>query len=183
MGSSIRYRRWLVRAMMASVAAYGLLAQQEKAGNEDSAKSVVPGQSTEKEKEKKSPEPALKPTEARQYGTSDPSDVKPNLEPRIRPRPGAATGEEDPGDRRSNIRVDSTLVLIPVSVMDPMNRSVTGLEKEHFRVFEDKVEQEVAQFSSEDSPITVGVVFDASGSMARRWPSSSRRPTRKTSSS
>jgi len=168
MGSSIRYRHWLWRVMVASVAAYGLLAQQEKAGDEDSAKSVVPAQSTEKDKDKKPSEPALKPAEARQYGTSDPADVKPNLEPRIRPRPGATGNEEDPGDRRSNIRVDSTLVLIPVSVMDPMNRSVTGLEKEHFRVFEDKVEQEVAQFSSEDSPITVGIVFDASGSMGAK---------------
>ncbi|BDC50082.1 hypothetical protein F183_A23980 [Bryobacterales bacterium F-183] len=168
MGSSIRYRHWLWRAVAAGVAAFGLLAQQEKAGNEESAKSVVPGQSTEKEKDKKPPEPALKPSESRQYGTSDPSDVKPNLEPRVRPRPGATGNEEEPGDRRSNIRVDSTLVLIPVSVMDPMNRSVTGLEKEHFRVFEDKVEQEVAQFSSEDSPITVGVVFDASGSMGAK---------------
>lgn len=168
MGSSIRYRHWLMRVMVASVAAYGLLAQQEKADGGDSAKSVAPGQSTEKEKDKKTAEPALKPSEARQYGTSDPSDVRPNLEPRIRPRPGTTGNEEDPGDRRSNIRVDSTLVLIPVSVMDPMNRSVTGLEKEHFRVYEDKVEQEVAQFSSEDSPITVGVVFDASGSMGAK---------------
>ena len=69
---------------------------------------------------------------------------------------------------KANIRVDTTLVLIPVTVTDPMNRFVTGLEKENFRVFEDKVEQEVKQFSSEDAPLSVGVVFDCSGSMGHK---------------
>lgn len=69
---------------------------------------------------------------------------------------------------KSNIRVDSTLVLIPVTVTDPLNRFVTGLEKENFRIFEDKTEQQVAQFSSEDAPLSVGVVFDCSGSMGSK---------------
>jgi VWFA-related protein len=66
---------------------------------------------------------------------------------------------------KANIRVDSTLVLIPVTVTDPMNRFVTGLEKENFRLFEDKKEQDITQFSSEDAPLSVGVIFDCSGSM------------------
>ena len=57
------------------------------------------------------------------------------------------------------------MVLVPVSVTDPMNRFVTGLEKDYFKVFEDKVEQDIAQFSSEDAPLSVGIVFDTSGSM------------------
>jgi len=69
---------------------------------------------------------------------------------------------------RSNIRVDTTLVLIPVTVTDPLNRFVTGLEKDNFRVFEDKAEQNVVQFSSEDAPLSVGVVFDCSGSMGSK---------------
>ncbi len=68
-------------------------------------------------------------------------------------------------DKRANIRIDTTLVLIPVSVTDPMSRFVTGLEKENFKIYEDKVEQEIVQFSSEDAPLSVGVVFDTSGSM------------------
>ena len=40
--------------------------------------------------------------------------------------------------RKANIRVDSTLVLIPVTVTDPLNRFVTGLDKENFKLFEDK---------------------------------------------
>ncbi|HVP48710.1 MAG TPA: VWA domain-containing protein [Bryobacteraceae bacterium] len=69
---------------------------------------------------------------------------------------------------KANIRVDSTLVLIPVTVTDPMNRFVTGLEKENFKLFEDKQPQEITQFSSEDAPLSVGVVFDCSGSMGHK---------------
>jgi Ca-activated chloride channel family protein len=69
---------------------------------------------------------------------------------------------------KANIRVDSNLVLIPVTVTDPMNRFVTGLDKENFKVFEDKKEQPITQFSSEDAPLSVGVVFDCSGSMGHK---------------
>jgi Ca-activated chloride channel homolog len=65
----------------------------------------------------------------------------------------------------ATLRVDSPLVLVPVSVCDPQNRPVTGLEKEHFKVFDDKVEQTVTQFAMEDEPVAVGLVFDISGSM------------------
>ncbi|HTP34831.1 MAG TPA: VWA domain-containing protein [Candidatus Acidoferrales bacterium] len=64
-----------------------------------------------------------------------------------------------------NIRVDSNLVLIPVSVTDPKNRAVTGLQREDFRVFEGKAEQTLVQFAREDAPLSVGIVFDSSGSM------------------
>jgi Ca-activated chloride channel homolog len=69
---------------------------------------------------------------------------------------------------KSNIRVDTTLVLIPVTVTDPMNRFVTGLEKENFKLFEDRKEQEISQFSSEDAPLSAGVIFDCSGSMGHK---------------
>jgi Ca-activated chloride channel family protein len=82
----------------------------------------------------------------------------------VRSKPGEKT-EPRP---RSNIRVDSTLVLIPVTVTDPMNRFVTGLEKENFKLTEDKQPQEITQFSSEDAPLSVGVVFDCSGSMGHK---------------
>ena len=69
---------------------------------------------------------------------------------------------------KATIRVDTNLVLIPVTVTDPMNRFVTGLEKENFRVFEDKKEQTISAFSSEDAPLSVGVIFDCSGSMGHK---------------
>jgi Ca-activated chloride channel homolog len=78
-----------------------------------------------------------------------------------KPTAPAAKPDSHPVD----IRVEKTLVLINVTVTDPLNRFVTGLEKEHFRLYEDKVEQEITQFSSEDAPISIGLVFDTSGSM------------------
>jgi Ca-activated chloride channel family protein len=64
------------------------------------------------------------------------------------------------------IRVDVDLVLVNVSVIDPYNRFVTGLGKEHFRVFEDEAAQGISHFSNEDVPISIGLLFDASGSMS-----------------
>lgn len=81
-----------------------------------------------------------------------------------RPRPPRA-GEERP---RPNIRVDTTLVLIPVTVTDPMNRPVTGLEREHFKLFEEKMEQDISHFASDDAPLAIGLVFDVSGSMGEK---------------
>jgi Ca-activated chloride channel family protein len=89
-----------------------------------------------------------------------------NIAPRVRGK--AAEPAETAADRRSNLRIDSTLVLIPVAVTDPMSRFVTGLDKENFKLFEDKVEQEIAQFSSEDAPLSIGIVFDTSGSMGAK---------------
>ena len=84
----------------------------------------------------------------------------------IVPRPRAP--EKELVLPKSNIKVDSTLVLIPVTVTDPMNRFVTGLERENFKLFEEKKEQEITQFSSEDAPLSVGVIFDCSGSMGSK---------------
>jgi Ca-activated chloride channel family protein len=63
------------------------------------------------------------------------------------------------------LKTETDLTLINVSVTDPMDRIVTGLEQENFRIFEDGVEQEVVNFSSQDVPVSIGVIFDMSGSM------------------
>src|SRR5580658_10223552 len=63
------------------------------------------------------------------------------------------------------LRVDTTLVQIPVAVTDSLNRFVLGLQKEDFHLLEDGVEQNVAHFSGEDAPLSVGLAFDESGSM------------------
>jgi VWFA-related protein len=65
----------------------------------------------------------------------------------------------------ANLRVDTNLVLVPTTVNDEFNRPVTGLEKEHFRVFDNKIEQAISSFSSDDEPIALGFIFDTSGSM------------------
>jgi VWFA-related protein len=84
----------------------------------------------------------------------------------VQPRPKPAPPKEARQD--ANIRIDTSLVLIPVSVNDPLNRPVTGLEKENFRLFDDRVEQAIVQFAMEDEPVAVGLVFDTSGSMGNK---------------
>jgi Ca-activated chloride channel family protein len=64
-----------------------------------------------------------------------------------------------------SVHIDVELALVNITVTDPYNRLVTGLEPDNFRIFEDNVEQEVVNFSSEDVPISIGVIFDHSGSM------------------
>jgi VWFA-related protein len=88
--------------------------------------------------------------------------VGPITAPRAKP-----TAKEAPAPK-SNIRIDTTVVQIPVTVTDPLNRFVTGLEKKDFKLFEDKVEQNVQYFASEDAPISVGLIFDTSGSMGSK---------------
>ena len=63
---------------------------------------------------------------------------------------------------------NSTLVLIPVSVTDLSNRFVLGLQRKDFQLFEDGGEQTVTHISGEDAPLSVGLVFDTSGSMGTK---------------
>ena len=88
-----------------------------------------------------------------------------NITPRPKPAPKQPK-EDEP--RPANIRVNTNLVLIPVSVNDPLNRPVSGLEKENFRVFDDKQPQTISTFAMDDEPIAAGLVFDTSGSMGEK---------------
>jgi Ca-activated chloride channel homolog len=66
------------------------------------------------------------------------------------------------------LKVDVNLVLVPVTVTDDMNRVVLGLDKENFQVYEGKQLQSVQHFSSTDVPISIGIIFDTSGSMSSK---------------
>jgi Ca-activated chloride channel family protein len=66
------------------------------------------------------------------------------------------------------LKVAVDLVLVPVTITDPMNRLVTGLERENFQLFEGSSKEEIKSFSSEDAPVSLGVIFDASGSMSSK---------------
>jgi Ca-activated chloride channel homolog len=96
----------------------------------------------------------------------------PPTEPRVTIEPRRSTAAPKPPaedeSRAANIKVDTNLVLINVSVRDPLNRFVTGLEREHFKLTEDKADQKIVQFASEDAPLSIGLVFDASGSMGAK---------------
>ncbi len=79
--------------------------------------------------------------------------------------PAAASPQKQAG---LNLRVDTTLVLIPVTVTDSLNHAVLGLDKQDFRVLEDGSEQKVKQLSGEDAPLSIGLLVDTSGSMGSR---------------
>jgi Ca-activated chloride channel family protein len=69
----------------------------------------------------------------------------------------------------SRLRVEVNLVQVPATVTDPLNRLVTGLEKENFAVTDNNVPQTIKYFSGEDAPLTIGIVFDLSGSMSSKF--------------
>ena len=120
------------------------------------------------------------------FARQGPIEPRPKADPQARPKEDSKQDDES----HVNMRIDTTLVLVPVEVSDALNRPVSGLEKENFKIFDDKVEQKIVSFAMEDDPIAVGLVFDVSGSMARRYsrkparprPTSSRPPIRETSS-
>jgi Ca-activated chloride channel family protein len=93
------------------------------------------------------------------------------------PATGAPKGAEKPAESGpgalkvhpgSFIRMNVDLVLVPVTVTDPMNRLVTGLEKNDFLVYENNKEQPIRSFASEDAPVSIGIIFDLSGSMTSK---------------
>lgn len=69
------------------------------------------------------------------------------------------------GEHGHAIKVDVNLVLVPVTVTDEMGRIVSGLRRDNFSIYDDKQQQRIMSFSSEDTPFSVGLVFDTSGSM------------------
>ncbi len=88
---------------------------------------------------------------------SPPSPVQPDV-----PANSALTTRVRP------LKVDVDMVLVPVTITDPMSRLVTGLDKENFQLFEGNTPQEIKSFSSEDAPVSLGVIFDSSGSMSTK---------------
>jgi Ca-activated chloride channel family protein len=106
-------------------------------------------------------------------------DVNVHIEPRATPDASAAAAKQpeakaadvvtDPGLKINHgkpLQMDVDLVLVPVTVTDDWNRIVTGLDKENFSVMEGNEIQQLRHFSSEDAPLSLGVIFDMSGSMS-----------------
>jgi Ca-activated chloride channel family protein len=79
--------------------------------------------------------------------------------------PQENSGSKPEKQSQQTLKIDVDLVLVNATVTDSLNRYVSGLEGNHFQVWEDKIEQKVEYFSAEDVPISVGVIFDVSGSM------------------
>ncbi len=64
------------------------------------------------------------------------------------------------------IHVHVDMVTVNVTVTDPYDRIVTGLDRNNFKIYDDKVPQKILTFDTEDAPIAVGLIFDVSGSMS-----------------
>jgi Ca-activated chloride channel homolog len=89
-----------------------------------------------------------------------------HVSPHIRPM--VADARYGTTDASHLIKKNVDLVLVPVTVTDPMQRLVTGLNKDNFQVFENKTPQEIRHFSSEDAPVSLGIIVDISGSMSAK---------------
>jgi len=106
------------------------------------------------------------------FAQTDVNDV--HIQPREVEKPAAAPKPEllaSTAGLTAHVRplkVDVDLVLVPVTITDPLNRLVTGLDKENFQLFEGNTTQDIRTFSSEDAPVSLGVIFDSSGSMASK---------------
>jgi Ca-activated chloride channel family protein len=93
-----------------------------------------------------------------------------HVAPRAKPAEPKAAEPSDPSLKTHTkpMKVDVDLVLVPATVTDPLNRLVTGLDATNFEVFEGSAKQQIRHFSSEDAPISLGVIFDMSGSMGNK---------------
>jgi Ca-activated chloride channel homolog len=113
------------------------------------------------------------------FAQTDVNDV--HIDPRVVQKPpeapkpdlitATATTTTAAADLTAHVRplkVDVDLVLVPVTITDPMNRLVTGLDKENFQLFEGNASQQIRTFSAEDAPVSLGVIFDSSGSMSSK---------------
>lgn len=146
-GREFKPSRKILLAFSALLLTIGCLSINSFAQNDQTDIHVVP---REQKKDAK-PDPTVMPpgvaAEAKAAGVS----VDPSLKTHTKP-----------------IRKDVDLVLVPVTVTDPMNRLVTGLEKENFFLTDNGQPQEIRHFSSEDAPVSLGVIFDVSGSMSNK---------------
>ena len=85
------------------------------------------------------------------------------------PVAGEPAGPPPSAMRVPRMRVQANLVLVPMTVTDPLNRLVTGLEAPNFELFDNNVGQVIKTFSIQDAPVTIGIVFDLSGSMNSKF--------------
>jgi VWFA-related protein len=92
-----------------------------------------------------------------------PAPAQVNIVPHPRRAPVPAANEV-----HANLRVDTALAVIPVHVTNTLGTPINNLSKENFRLFENGVEQTISYFATEDAPLSVGLLFDSSGSMQNK---------------
>lgn len=98
--------------------------------------------------------------------STDDVHVTPNTLATVAPDVDSKTMDPSLTTHTKPIKKDVDLVLVPVTITDQMDRLITGLDKQNFQLFEGKEQQDIKHFSTEDAPVSVGIIFDSSGSMA-----------------
>jgi Ca-activated chloride channel family protein len=93
------------------------------------------------------------------------SPLPPSANPMPPPPPGYGGPQEKGG---GSIKANVDLVVLHVTIADEAGQFVGDLKKGDFRVYENKVEQNVSVFSREDVPVSMGLVIDNSGSMREK---------------
>jgi Ca-activated chloride channel homolog len=101
--------------------------------------------------------------------SADEIHITPPEIPQARPKDVTSSPNQVKAGHLKPLRSDVDLVLVPVTVTDELNHPVMGLKQEAFRVYEDNEEQQIQSFSSEDGPISVGLLLDLSKSMANKF--------------
>ena len=111
-----------------------------------------------KPEQKQEPKPEQKPASEQSQEKSKPDEKSPETTIQLQKKPAT----DDDG---KTFRIPTEVVTLTVTVTDPYNRLVTGLDKKNFEIFEDKVRQSIGFFSEDDAPVSLGIIFDVSGSM------------------
>ena len=83
------------------------------------------------------------------------------------PVAGADATKPDPAGGDQKVIIGTNLVNVAVTVSDSYGRYVTGFASEHFEVFDNEVKQQIAHFAYEDAPVSLGILYDVSGSMGK----------------
>lgn len=104
----------------------------------------------------------------RQAGQAQTEAADVHIQPRVHARSQPGSENWPSNTNTPIIRKNVDLVLVPVTVTDGSNRLITGLDQENFQVFEGKQAQKIKHFSSEDAPVSLGIILDVSGSMSTK---------------
>ncbi len=96
------------------------------------------------------------------------SPLTPLTIPNVPPPPGYAPPGQQGSQGSGSIKASVDLVVLHVTISDEAGQFVGDLKKGDFKVFENKIEQNISVFSREDIPVTMGLVIDNSGSMREK---------------
>jgi VWFA-related protein len=107
---------------------------------------------------------SLNPAALAQNQNTLPSSAIPN----IPPPPGYTPPGQQSGQGSGSIKASVDLVVLHVTISDEAGQFVSDLKKGDFKVFENKIEQNISVFTREDIPVTMGLVIDNSGSMREK---------------